>query len=127
VRNLSYKFLFRQWVGYYNNENNANDQTDYNYRYTINFTLSYPNVESTTETGFYIGDASYFNSNFTQGQGCNRRWQNSQSSSSGSMYYYSNSTSATVYVQAYCIDKYGNEHRSSIQEVNCVYSAMGTK
>ena len=127
VVQVSFNKSEHKYIGYYNNENNANDRTDYNYRYTIGFTLSYPNVESTTKTGFYIGDASYFNSNFTEGQGCGKYWNNLQSPSSGSMYYYSNSTSATVYVQAYCIDKYGNEHRSSIQGVNCVYSAMGTK
>ena len=127
VDNVSFNRSEHKYIGYYNNENNANDKTDYNYRYTIGFTLSYPNVESTTETGFIIGDASFFNSNGAVGQGCLRSWQNSQSSSSGSMYYYSNSTSAIVCVQAYCIDKYGYEHRSSIQGVNCVYSAMGTK
>lgn len=127
VDKVSFNKSEHKYIGYYNNENDANDQTDYDYRYTIGFTLSYPNVESTTKTGFYIGDASYFNSNFTQGQGCGRYWDNSQSPSSSSMYYYSNSTSATVYVQGYCIDKYGNYHWSTIKGVDCVYSAMGTK
>lgn len=127
VDKVSFNKSEHKYIGYYNNENDANDQTDYDYRYTIGFTLSYPNVESTTKTGFYIGDATYFNSNFTQGQGCGRYWENSQSPSSSSMYYYSNSTSATVYVQGYCIDKYGNYHWSTIKGVDCVYSAMGTK
>ncbi len=127
VDKVSFNKSEHKYIGYYNNENDANDQTDYDYRYTIGFTLSYPNVESTTKTGFYIGDASYFNSNFTQGQGCGRYWDNSQSPSSSSKYYYSNSTSATVYVQGYCIDKYGNYHWSTIKGVDCVYSAMGTK
>lgn len=127
VDKVSFNKSEHKYIGYYNNENDANDQTDYDYRYTIGFTLSYPNVESATETGFYIGDATDFNSNFTQGQGCGRYWDNSQSPSSSSMYYYSNYTSATVYVQGYCIDKYGNYHWSTIKGVDCVYSAMGTK
>ena len=127
VDNVSFNKSEHKYIGYYNNENDANDQTNYDYRYTIGFTLSYPNVESTSETGFIIGDASFFNSNGAVGQGCLRSWQNSQSTSSGTMYYYSNYTSATVLVQGFCIDKYGNYHWSSIKQVDCVYSALGTK
>ena len=127
VDEISFNKSEHKYIGYYNNEQNANDKTDYNYRYTIGFTLSYPNVESAKEIGFRLGDASYFNSKGSQGQGYGRRWSDLQSPSSTSMYYYSNSTSATVYVQAYCIDKYGDEHLSSIKQVNCVYSALGTK
>lgn len=127
VDKVSFNRSEHKYIGYYNNENDANDQTDYDYRYTIGFTLSYPNVESAKEIGFIIGDASYFKSNGAQGQGCRRRWSNLQSTASGSMYYYSNSKSATVYVQGYCIDKYGNFHLSSKEQVDCVYSAFGTK
>lgn len=116
-----------KYIGYYSNENNAYDNTDYNYRYTIGFTLTYPNAESIQETGFIIGDALFFNSNGAEGQGCLRRWQYPQNTASSTMYYYSNSTSATVFVQGYCIDKYGKEHWSSKQQVNCVYSTLGTK
>ena len=127
VDQFSFNKSEHKYIGYYNNENDTNDETDYGYRYTIGFSLSYPNAESTTETGFIIGDALYFNSNGAVGQGCRRRWQYPQSTSSGSIYYYSNLTSATVYVQGYCIDKYGNYHWSSIKQVDCVYSALGTK
>ena len=127
VDKVSFNKSEHKYIGYYSNENNAYDNTDYDYRYTIDFTLSYPNVESTQETGFIIGDAYYFNTNGVVGQGCRKRWLNSQSPSSGTMYYYSNSTSATVFVQGYCFDKYGIEHKSSIQQVNCVYSTFGTK
>ncbi|MBP5503293.1 MAG: hypothetical protein J6Y24_10960 [Bacteroidales bacterium] len=127
VDKVSFNKSEHKYIGYYNNENDANDQTDYDYRYTIGFTVSYPNVESTKETGIIIGDASYFSSNGNRGQGCKARWPNSQSTSSGSMYYYSNSTSVTVSVQGYCIDKHGNYHWSTIKGVDCVYSAMGTK
>ena len=127
VDKVSFNKSEHKYIGYYSNENNAYDNTDYNYRYTIGFTLTYPNVESTKETGFIIGDALYFDSNGLVGQGCRKRWQNSQSTSSTTMYYYSNLTSATVFVQGYCIDKYGYERRSSKQQVNCVYSALGTK
>jgi len=127
VLNASFNKSEHKYIGYYYNEQNANDNISYDYRYTIGFSLYYPNVQSTKEIGFRIGNASYFNSNFTEGQGYGRYWSNLQSMPSGTMYYYSNSTSATVYVQAYCIDKYGIEHRSSIERVSCVYSATGTK
>lgn len=127
VDNVSFNKSEHKYIGYYNNENDANDNTDYDYRYTIGFTLSYPSVESTIETGFIIGDYEYFISNGVSGQGYRRRWQPSQGTSSSSMYYYSNNTSATVFVQGYCIDKYGYEHKSSFEAVNCIYSAMGTK
>ena len=127
VDNVSFNKSEHKYIGYYSNENNAYDNTDYNYRYTIGFTLTYPNAESTQETGFIIGDALFFNSNGAEGQGCLRRWQYPQNTASGSMYYYSNSTSATVFVQGYCIDKYGKEHWSSMQQVDCVYSSLGTK
>ena len=127
VDKVSFNKSEHKYIGYYSNENNAYDNTDYNYRYTIGFTLTYPNAESTQETGFIIGDALFFNSNGAEGQGCLRRWQYPQNTASGSMYYYSNSTSATVFVQGYCIDKYGKEHWSSMQQVDCVYSSLGTK
>ncbi len=127
VKKISFNKSEHKYIGYYHNENNANDKTDYNYRYTIGFTLSYPYVESTKGTGFIIGDASYFDSYFTTGQGYIKSWEKSQSTVAYSMYYYSNYTSATVYVQGYCIDKYGKYHWSSIKQVDCVYSAFGTK
>ena len=127
VDKVSFNKSEHKYIGYYNNEKNTNDKTDYNYRYTIGFTLSYPNVESTSMTGFILGDASYFNSNGAEGQGYRVRWSTSQSTSSSSWYYYSNSTSVTVYVQGICVDKYGKEHKSSIKQVDCVYSALGTK
>ena len=124
---VSFNKSEHKYIGYYNNENDATDNTDYDYRYTIGFTLTYPNVESTKETGFIMGDYYYMASNGTIGQGCRMSWQKPQSTSSGTLYYYSNSTSATVYVQGYCIDDYGVYRWSSPKQVNCVYSSLGTK
>ena len=124
---VSFNKSEHKYIGYYYNENDATDNTDYDYRYTIGFTLSYPNVESAKGTGFIMGDYYYVASNGTIGQGCRVSWQNPQSTSSGTLYYYSNSTSATVYVQGYCIDDYGVYRWSSPKQVNCVYSSLGTK
>ncbi|MBR4326584.1 MAG: hypothetical protein IKP73_13765 [Bacteroidales bacterium] len=124
---VSFNKSEHKYIGYYYNENDATDNTDYDYRYTIGFTLTYPNVESTKETGFIMGDYYYMASNGTIGQGCRMSWQKPQSTSSGTLYYYSNSTSATVYVQGYCIDDYGVYRWSSPKQVNCVYSSLGTK
>ena len=127
VDKVSFTQSEHKYIGYYSNENDANDKTDYDYRYTIGFTLSYPNVESAKETGFIMGDYYYMASNGTIGQGCRMSWINPQSTSSGTLYYYSNSTSATVFVQGYCIDDYGVYRWSAPKAVNCVYSALGTK